>query len=355
MRRRDLDNLRWAVVALVVVYHVFYLFNGVGVAGGVGSFSAVQVQDALLYLVYPWFMVLLFAVAGMSARYALEGQTVQTFIQRRTVKLLVPSTLGLLAFQWTVGLLNVRVGGGSAYLAEVPVPARYLIYVVSGIGPLWFAQMLWVFSLALALIRKVDGEDRIFRLCGRARPAILAPLFLLLWGGAQVGNVPVLVCYRFGVYGTAFLLGYFLLSQEHMRERLAGLHLPLLAGALVTGAAYTAYYFGQDYTSDACLKSLFTNFYAWIATLAALGCFKARFSGVSRFSAYMSRASYGVYVLHYLFALAACWVIRRTALPAPAAYPLAVAAAFAGSLGCWEVFRRVPVVRFAVLGIRALD
>jgi len=107
MRKVYLDNIRWATVLLVIVYHVFYMFNAAGVLGGVGSFNAVQYQDALLYFVYPWFMVLLFVIAGMSARYALEKVSGKEFLRRRTWKLLVPSTLGVFLYQWiAVGYFN---------------------------------------------------------------------------------------------------------------------------------------------------------------------------------------------------------------------------------------------------------
>ena len=53
----------------VVVYHVTYIFNASGVPGGVGALSGVQFQDALLYMAYSWFMLLLFVVSGMSARF----------------------------------------------------------------------------------------------------------------------------------------------------------------------------------------------------------------------------------------------------------------------------------------------
>ena len=33
MRRHYLDNLRWATVLLVVLYHVIYMYNGVITAG----------------------------------------------------------------------------------------------------------------------------------------------------------------------------------------------------------------------------------------------------------------------------------------------------------------------------------
>lgn len=354
MRRRYLDNIRWAVVVLVVLYHVLYMFNAVGVPGGVGSFADVQYQDAALYFIYPWFMVLLFAVAGMSARYALERKAIREFIRARTVKLLVPSTLGLLVFQWLVGFLNVKIGGGMAYMEEIPGLVRYLIFAVSGIGPLWFAQTLWLFSLALAVVRRLDRDDKLYRLCGRVPPSLLPLLFLVVWGAAQVGNVPVLTFYRFGIYGAAFLIGYFLLSHDAMQEHLCRLRLPLLAAGVAAGVACTVYYFGQDYTSDACLRSLLTNFFAWTATLAVLGCGKAWFDRENALTGYMATSSFGLYVLHYLPVLLSAWALKNfTGLPAAAVYPLCAAAGLLGGLGLWELFRRVPVLRLAVLGVGA--
>lgn len=139
MRKYDLDNIRWATILLVMAYHVFYAFNAVGVLGGVGGFAQVQYQDAFLYFVYPWFMVLLFVIAGISARYALDKYSGKAFIGKRTWKLLVPSTLGLLAYQWIVGYFNIKIGGGLEYLPPFLV---YPVAALSGTGPLWFAQVL---------------------------------------------------------------------------------------------------------------------------------------------------------------------------------------------------------------------
>ena len=71
MRKLYIDNIRWITVVLVVLYHVIYMFNGIETFGVIGPFSDVQYQDAFQYIVYPWFMLLLFAVSGMSARYEL--------------------------------------------------------------------------------------------------------------------------------------------------------------------------------------------------------------------------------------------------------------------------------------------
>lgn len=130
MRRHYLDNLRWATVLLVMLYHVIYMYNGVITAGVVGPFAPVQPQDAVQYLLYPWFMVLLFVVSGASARLALERQPPKAFAVRRTEKLLVPSTLGLLVFQWVLGGFNMALAGAFDTLPPLPAPVLWLIMAV---------------------------------------------------------------------------------------------------------------------------------------------------------------------------------------------------------------------------------
>ena len=112
MRKLYIDNIRWITVVLVVLYHVIYMFNGIETFGVIGPFSDVQYQDAFQYIVYPWFMLLLFVISGMSARYELEHRSEKEFIKKRTGKLLVPSTLGLLVFWWILGYYNLLIMEG---------------------------------------------------------------------------------------------------------------------------------------------------------------------------------------------------------------------------------------------------
>jgi len=112
VRLHYLDNIRWATVLLVLFYHVCYMFNGVGALGGIAGAKSLACFDAVLYFVYPWFMVLLFLIAGISARYALQKYSGREFIRLRVRKLLVPSTLGLFVLHWITGYLNIKMGGG---------------------------------------------------------------------------------------------------------------------------------------------------------------------------------------------------------------------------------------------------
>lgn len=164
MRKTYIDNIRWMTVVIVVIYHVLYMFNGVVTSGVIGPFTPVQYQDAYLYFVYPWFMLLLFVISGMSARFYLNRHSEKEFLKRRTTKLLVPSTIGLFVFWWIEGYFNMAIGGAFANMSAVPKPMLFVIMVISGIGPLWYIQMLWVFSLLLLLIQKIE-KDRLYGVC----------------------------------------------------------------------------------------------------------------------------------------------------------------------------------------------
>ena len=198
MRKAYLDNIRWITVVLVVIYHVIYIFNGVIQHGIIGPFSEHQPQDTYQYIVYPWFMLLLFVVSGMSARYELVKRTEKEFIRVRTRKYLVPSTIGLLVFGWVLGYYNMLMSG----------PILFLIMAVSGSGPLWYIQMLWLFSLILVLIRRIE-KDGFYNICGKANLLTLILLVIPVYGAAQILNTPIIVVYRFGIYGLGFLIGYF--------------------------------------------------------------------------------------------------------------------------------------------------
>jgi glucan biosynthesis protein C len=350
VRKTYLDNVRWGTVLLVLVYHVCYLFNGVGIPGGIPGAKSIPALDAFASLIYPWFMVLLFAIAGMSARYALQKRTVGQFLRERAVKLLVPSTLGLFVLHWITGLLNMKIGGA---LGLMPPALLYPIAVLSGIGPLWFVQMLFLFSCVLIPLRKLDKAERLWTLCGRAGVPAAMLLAVLIFGAAQVLNLPVLTMYRFGIYFAAFLIGYYVLSHDGVQDALEKGRVPLLCLAALGAIAYALVYRGRDYTAPSVLKSLLTNLYLWMAVLAVLGGAKKHLNKENALTRYMTGASYGVYVLHYPVLLAAGYVLNTYFdLPALLNYGITLVVGVVFTFALYEAVRRIPLLRTLVLGIK---
>ena len=243
MRKPYLDNIKWITVVLVVLYHVVYMYNGVETFGVVGPFQPVQIQDAYQYIVYPWFMLLLFVVSGMCARYSLEHQSVRAFIRVRTRKYLVPSTLGLLVVGWVLGYYNMQLAGAFEPLQSVPKAVLWVIMALSGCGPLWYIQMLWVFSVLLVVFRKLE-KDWLYHACAKTPVWLLAAFALPIWGAAQVLNTNIVV-YRFGIYGLGFLLGYLVFSHGEVMDRLAEHWRLFTAAAVVCGGGVYLAVLGQ--------------------------------------------------------------------------------------------------------------
>lgn len=296
-RKLYLDNIRWMTVVLVVIYHVVYMFNGVQPFGVIGPFREHQLQDCFQYLVYPWFMALLFVVSGMSARYYLQSHTTKQFLKDKTRKLLVPSTIGLFVFQWLLGIYNLKIGGG-LNIAGLPMPILYLITVLSGVGPLWYIQMLWLFSMLLLVVRKIE-KDRVWNFCSKAPVWSVLMLTIIVYGSAQVLNTPVVTVYRFGIYGFCFFAGYFLFSHEEVMERLCKWWWMFDAASAVLGISYTVRYFGENYAIAPVLNNIHACVYCWFAILGILTTMKNYADISTAFTHWMAKKSWGLYIFHY--------------------------------------------------------
>jgi len=354
MRKYYLDNIRWMTVVLVVIYHVLYMFNGIATDGVVGPVTTTRWQDGIQYLLYPWFMVLLFLVSGMCAKYALEKQSGREFVHRRTQKLLVPSTIGLFVFHWIQGTVNMELSGAFEMIPEnIPVFILYPIMAVSGIGVLWFIQMLWIFSVLLVGVRKLE-KGRLAKCAERipAHPLLLVLLAVPVWLSAQVLNTPVIAVYRFGIYGLTFFLGYYLFSRERITDTLAK-HCwicGIIAAAL--GVMNVCVYFGLNYAVAPVVNSLLSVAYAWLSCLAILGLMKRYGNRTNALSSWMSRKSWGLYIFHYLpLSVCGLW-LSRARVPGLLIYLLSGAAAFIGAWLLYEIISRIPVLQWCVLGIK---
>lgn len=395
-RKHWLDNLRWVVVLLVLFYHVIYFYNNKGVFGGIGSFGPYpdvkQYQDVVMYILYPWFMPLLFLLAGISARYALDKfsadagvdsrSAASKWFSARTRKLLVPGTIGLLVFQWMTGYFNTVIAGvaqGTDLTAGVPGVAKYIMWSFSGIGPLWFVQDLWLFSLLLLIVRKFDPKNRFHDWCGRVfggetratetegagkTGGLWAMVLLLILGFLFFGAEQLIIhnprpesldglhnLYKPLFYFVPFLMGYFIFSNDSVQDILGRFWAPTLAAAVATGGILIATTFGQDNTSPQYLGSPLNCAYGWLAILAMIGWFRAKFDRTGPIAVYLTKSSYGLYIVHYLVIASLGYMMKMyTQLPAVAMYAILTVAVFTISPLLYEILRRIPFVRWAVLG-----
>jgi peptidoglycan/LPS O-acetylase OafA/YrhL len=182
-----------------------------------------------------------------------------------------------------------------------------------GDGLLWFIQDLWLFSLLLLLVRKLDGKDRFHAWCGKVFGGKYGIVWILLLGLLfWLGEHTLIMnprpesadglynLYKPLFYFIPFLLGYFVFSDDKVQDRLAKAWIPLLAIAVISGTILVITTFGENNTTPQYMGSPLNCIYGWLMCLAMMGWFKACFDRTNRFASYMTRSSFGLYIVHYL-------------------------------------------------------
>ena len=94
--KRDhyIDNLRSISILLLFPVHTFMIWNNFG-SGFYVWLEENKIYSTLIVLINPWFMPLLFLLAGISARLSLEKRTTKEFVIQRINKLLIPFITGM--------------------------------------------------------------------------------------------------------------------------------------------------------------------------------------------------------------------------------------------------------------------
>ena len=351
MRRPFLDNARNTIVLLVVLYHIAYIFNSVGVITNI-NVQGIKAVDIIEYLLYPWFMCCLFLIGGISAEYALEKISAKQFLKKRVKRLLVPSVCGIFIYGWFSGYVtslyaDMFAGNGDS----IPGIIKYFVYCMAGIGPLWFAHELFFACLVLLIIRRIDKKGRLLKLGGRANMPAVILLVLAVWGSAQILNTPLIEVYRNGIYILFFLLGYYVFSHDNIQELLARYCIPLLVLAAVSEVVFTVIHFGDNYSAMTVLKEPLTNACAWFGTLAVLGAFKKWGDREVKLTCYLNKRNFGIYALHYPLLIAGFMLIRDFGLPVWSYYIILLVWEIITVPLAFGLISRIPVLRFLILGI----
>ena len=155
-----LDNIRWTVIAMVVLMHTCVTYSGMGSWFYVEK-TTQDIASTLVFGIYQsfaqaFFMGLLFFIAGTMIPAAYDRKGFLRFVADRAVRLGVPSLVFMLLLDPLTNIIRrVGTGEGVAWSAFL---SQYRDFVLSGrflgsSGPLWFAVALLIFSIVYALVR----------------------------------------------------------------------------------------------------------------------------------------------------------------------------------------------------------
>ncbi|GBU28234.1 hypothetical protein R84B8_01792 [Treponema sp. R8-4-B8] len=352
-RKHFIDNIRSITVIIVIVYHVAYLFNSAGVVSNIGK-TGIPAFDTLCYFVYPWLMTIMFLVAGISARYALQIRAVKQFLKERVQKLLMPFIGGILLLCWITGWVTNQYNDIFAG-SNVPAFLKYFIFCLIGMGPLWFNIELLIVSMILLIFYKIDKNDRLTALTGRSNIFVLLILFLPFWGSSFLLNMPLITVFRNGIYLFVFLTGYYFFSQEQVIEILAKFKIPLLIAGIILGIIEVYYFYGKNFGDNSFLQHPLTNIYSWIMMMAILGCSRKYFNKTNKLMDYIKNRSFFWYLCHYPIMVFTAYILTSAFdLPFVFNYILLLLLVFGATIIFCEIIRLMPVLRYLLFGLKKL-
>lgn len=151
-RKHYIDNLRWFWILLLIPFHAAMAFNCW--EGNYIWINANRVLSSIVIFISPWFMPLLFVIAGMSARYALTRRSNKQFVIERFKKLLIPlisGTFTVVAFMtFMADKFHNNYNGGfvahyKVFLTNISDMTGYEGYFTP--GHLWFLLYLFIISM----------------------------------------------------------------------------------------------------------------------------------------------------------------------------------------------------------------
>lgn len=350
MRKNFIDNLRWMDVIWLIPYHAAQAFNTWG-EGNYIFFGGNRVLSSFIVFFSPFFMPLLFLLAGISTRYALAKRSCFQYFAERVKRLLIPFLFGTLVFCPVLAYIGDKTNCGYAG----SFPEHYAVFFtkwtdLSGfdggfsVGQFWFLYFLFVISLVslgiIVLVRRIakkEAGDHDIPFPLICLPVIVLPFLydLLSVGGKS-----------FAEYLFIFLLGYYLMSDEKVMDKAEKYRYVTLAIALIAGIAdvYMFLWSGKDFgVVNIAAKAM----EEWFMILALMGIGKRSLDFRGGFTDYMSQRSFPYFSLHFLWiVLFQYWFADLFEKNIFLLYIVPVILSYIVTFICAEICLRIPLLRF---------
>ena len=358
MRMNFIDNIRWLCILVLIPYHTFMIYYPGGLQFYIEG-QSIFGTSALISALSPWFMPLLFSLAGISSYYALQKRTPLAYTKERILKLLIPLIAGILLVVPAQTYIAERFHNGFTgsyfyqYVLFFTGPTN-LIGTRGGFTPahLWFILYLFVISMiALPLMIAYKNSKMKFYI-DKTPMILLMAMFVLPLVLTPVLNIGMSVGRYFGF----FILGYLFLSTDSLLEKLDKYRIQLLIISMICmiGNLFVFYLYLHDNLNALApifIFIIFRSFYGWAAILAILGFGRHYFNFRNKVTDYLTVSSFPVYIFHQTWVVVAAYWIFMLTDNAFTQIVLIILASFVLTYATYEICKRIPGLRF-LFGIK---
>jgi len=368
-----IDNIRWTVIAMVVIVHSFVTYSGLG-SWYYKEESVLDIGAKLVFWMYnifsqAFFMGLLFFVAAAFVPASYDRKGFGRFVGERAFRLGIPALVYMLILDPVTNL--IRDVGTGQFVSWPAALGKYPAYIASASflgssGPLWFAVALLVFSLVYAVARLILGAPKAraelsltpkkVHIAAAIMMAVIAAGSFLIRLVQPVGTswFNMQLCF-FSSYIVLFVVGLWagrrgLLMKLPRQAGMMWLKLAFIIGVpawfllLGLGGALS----GSEQTFLGGLHWQAAGYAAWEAffgvsmSIGLVTLYRDQANVRNRGTSLLSGTSFGIYTFHAPILVGVSVALRAFAMYPLAKAVLVAAIAFALSLGFAWVVRKVP-------------
>lgn len=336
-----IDNIRWALIVLVICHHAAVTYGHVGgwyyLEGPEPPLATKALLGTLAAFDQAYFMGFLFLLAGYFVPGAYDGKGAGRFLRDRAVRLGIPSAFFMLAIHPLIVYWMLRRFYNPSIPSLTSAYGRFLWSgkVFSASGPMWFAVALLIFCVGYSGVRLISRGAPGKRPSLPGHAAVIA--LILLMGtcsflmrifqpiGENILNMQLCFFSQYILLFAVGILAYrgnWLLRIPHSFGifwlRLAwGLGVPAWIAIVATSGALK----GDTQSMSGGFRWQSAAFCYWEAFFCLGMClgltvlFRDRFNSQGRFSQWMSRNSFSAYLFHTPLLVAVSLGLRQMTAP----------------------------------------
>ncbi len=343
MRKYYLDNLRTLMILLLFPVHTFMIWNDYGTKFYVWGGES-KLLSSLITLVNPWFMSILFVIAGMCANYSLRKRSIKGFVKERFSKLMLPFISGmilLIPFQ-TLYARKFFFGYNGSLFDNF----KYFFTNFTDLsgydgcftpGHLWFILFLFVISILSLVVIKLLPYEKIRNKTEKMNIAIIILLFVPVWLFYYIGNFGG---FSLGKDFILYLLGYYVFSNDLIIQKIIKWKKLILMLFCILQLGLSIAYYQFSYYGD-----LGVNIVGWLGVLSFLIIGNEYFNKKTKITDYLSKASFPVYILHQTILVISGYYVLLSIDNIVMQVLIIMAGSFLLTFLCYEIIRRIPYLR----------
>ena len=349
MRKYFIDNIRCLIILLLIPYHAAQAFNTWGELNYFVFYPNKAISSFIVFC-SPFYMPVMFLLAGISARYALKNRTYGQFLLERVKRLIIPFVFGTLVFCPIMAYIGDKTNCGY----EGGLLEHYRIFFTKwtdlsgfdggfGVGQFWFLYFLFVISVAgigiSALLKLIFKRSQMSEISFWVLCLLVLP-FPFVYDLLVVGGK------SFAEYLYVFLIGYCVFSRDTILEKTEKYRYIALIIGLVAGITdvYMFIWSGKDFGIFNTIAKAFTE---WFMILALLGGGKHFMDHAGKVSSYFAKRSFLIFSIHFLWiVLFQYWFSGLISTNTAMAYFVPIIFAYLVTFICVEISFRIPALRF---------